>query len=502
MLRPYNQLLQWGPAQAGESGQMSSRPKLGKDVHRVDQNPRPDTAGLFELGLLVNPFTPPSDGSSDTLGVRLAVNAAALRLLIALDGSVTSDDRKPIVVEKSPEIPAYYNIAATARVFKCIAQGEPIPGILQAYVPIDMMRIGRVRAPLGIVAERVAGPGVDLTIAAWARLALTEPDSTLAEFAALEGVDLGSLVKRLDSDPAAFTAWVFGDPDARRAGAEDAEVMMRVATSRTARLDPDPAEDEESTVGDATASEEALDDPMADAFVTPLETSEAPQLGSGESADDSAQRALKQDVADYLIAYTSAHLSPVLARGIRAFAAQGTDAMAQELKVSKAPSKTLAALLRFAETRIRLGAILFDNFDIWPSVPADLRLKISTTFSQLRWTLKDVGILVFFLTPGSAPEVEEAFASGHRVSWDFAELFRVADEDSAFDAEAAATWLRSASLDGTMPSWGDELIAAVPSGMSLVAACGSLSGAIDLAAEAGTTPDATAINWDMEGITA
>ena len=452
-----------------------------------------ESSGLGGLGLIENPFIPPADGPSEPLGGLLSVQAAAFRLLTALDAAASDPDHKPIVVEKSPEIPSYYFIAALARVFSSIAQGNPVPGILQAYVPIDMMRIGRVRAPLGIVAERVSGPGVDLTIAAWSRVALVDPDRSLPEFSHLETIDLGALVSEIDADPAGFTARVFGGPDARRVGSEDTEIMMRIATSRTSRLDTDPAEEsEDDSSGAAHESELPTDDPMASAFLAPHD-----EVGVGDAMEASAQTdaspPLEKELAEYLIAYTHVHLSPVVARGIRVFSAQGTDAMAQELKVSKAPSKTLAALLRFAETRMRLGAILFDNFDIWPSVPDDLRLKIVATFSQLRWSLKNVGVLVFLVTPGAAPEVEEAFSSGRHVSWDFAELFNVADDGAAFDPVAATTWLRSASRDGELPAWGEQLIAVIPADAVLESACSALAAEIARAADFGTLPDPASV---------
>lgn len=450
---------------------------------------------LSGLGLIANPFVPPADGSSDPLGVRLAINAASLRLLSAFEASVDDDDRKPIVVEKSPEIPDYYNIAAMARVFGAVASGDPVPGILQAYVPLDMLRLGRVRAPLAVVAERISGPGVGLTIATWSRIALAQADRDLPEFEPI-APDLDTLIVELDADPIAFTTRIFGEVVDRREGAEDTEVMMRIAYSRTSRLDTDPEADEASAMAEpATLAEDPTDDPMAAAFVTPI--GDAPSLAEGEdggpSDEELAAEARRRAVEEYIHAYTTEHLSPVVTRGLRAFSAQGTDSMAQELKVTKAPSKTLVALLRFAESRLRLGVVLYDNFAIWPSVPNELRHKIVATFSQLRWSLKDVGVMVFLITKGDAPEVEEAFSSGRHILWDFEELFRVAKEGSAFDAAGAARWLASAMTSGEMPEWGDALLAAVPENAELESACAALGAAIEAAAAAGTLPDPAAI---------
>jgi len=461
----------------------------------VDVTREERRADLSGLGLIANPFVPPTDSSSDPLGVRLAVNAASLRLLSALEATVDDEDRKPIVVEKSPQIPDYYNIASLARVFRALASGNPVPGILQAYVPLDMMRLGRVRAPLAVVAEHISGPGVGLTIAAWSRIALSEADRDLPEFEPIVD-DVDTLIAEIDADPMAFTARVFGEVMDRREGAEDTEMMMRIAFSRTDRLETDPESDEATAMAEPAAiAEDPTDDPMASAFVTPMGDVAALTEGedSGPSDEELAAEASRKAVEEYIHAYTTEHLSPVVTRGLRAFSAQGTDSMAQELKVTKAPSKTLVALLRFAESRQRLGVVLYDNFAMWPSVPNELRHKIVATFSQLRWSLKDVGVLVFLLTPGDAPEVEEAFSSGRHISWDFEELFRVAKQGSAFDAQGAKRWLVSAMTSGEMPEWGDALIAAVPENADLVSACSALGAAIDAAAEAGTLPDPAAV---------
>lgn len=474
---------------------MSQYPSIGKEVHRVDVTHEECRADLSALGLIANPFVPPSDGSTDTLGVRLAINAASLRLLSAFEASVLDEDRKPIVVEKSPQIPDYYPISAMARVFGAVASGDPVPGILQAYVPLDMMRLGRVRAPLAVVAERISGPGVGLTIAAWSRIALAQADAGLPEFEPIEA-NVDALIAEIDADPIAFTTRIFGAVVNRREGAEDTEVMMRIAHSRTARLDTDPDADDMSAMAEpALLIEDPTDDPMAAAFVTSVvDATPASAIEDGGPTDEeTAAGAARKAVEEYILTYTTEHLSPVVTRGLRAFSAQGTDSMAQELKVTKAPSKTLVALLKFAESRLRLGVLLYDNFAIWPSVPTELRHKIVATFSQLRWSLKDVGVLVFMVTPGDAPEVEEAFSSGRHISWDFEELFRVADEGCAFDREGAARWLVSAMTSGEMPEWGEALLAAVPENAELVSACAALGDAIESAATAGALPDPAAV---------
>lgn len=407
------------------------------------------TSGYRSLGLVANPFVPRADDSSDPIGVRLTVRAASLRLLVAVESAAEGVDRKPIIVETSVEVPPYYAIAASVDTFAAMASGDPVLGLLHAHVPLDTMHIGRARVPLGIIAERVCGPGVDLTIAAWSRVALSEPDAELAQWQALAGISVDELIGEIDAGPSSFTARVFGDSARIREGAHDTGALVRIAT----------------------AEEGSKTEPF-----TP-----------------------KELVAAYVIAYTGEHLSPVIARGLRAYVAQGTDSMAQELKVTKAPTKTLAALLRFAETRARLGVLMYDNFGIWESSPEELRLKMIATLSRVRWALKDSAVVVLFLTPGSAPEVEEAFAAARRVVWDFEELWNVKSDACAFDESAARVWLKSASPVGEAPAWTDALLGAVAQGTEIEPACAALAVAIAEAAESGSVPDPAVVTRLLAG---
>lgn len=432
------------------------------------------TGGFPALGLLANPFQLPDTDSVDAVGVRVAVRVAELRLLAALEAAKSDPDRKPIMVEKG-EVPASYHVAALSGIFSALGAGEPVPGILQAYVPVDMMRMGRVRSVLSIVAERTASQSVVGVLASQARLALSEPDETLPEWVALGGEDIAGLISEIDTDPVAFATRVFGEPVDARDGADDTELLMRMATARTGRLEADPETAEPLA---ADLGEEATDDPMADAFVVPLGDVDETAL-----AESTSQETL---VADYVIAYLRAHVSPVVARGVLAYRAQGLTSMAQELKVTKAPTKTLAALLGFEGSD--LGAIVYDRFDIWPSVPEDLRMKIIATLSQLRWALKDNAILVLLVTPGSAPELEESFAAARRVPWSFSEIEKVFELDSPYDRDIVRDWLAGAALDGVAPAWVDPVLAAVPDGAALAPVVAALGAILDAAAGSGTVP--------------
>ena len=58
---------------------------------------------------------------------------------------------------------------------------------------------------------------------------------------------------------------------------------------------------------------------------------------------------------------------PRSSRGRYARIGRRDPSMTQELKVTKAPTKTLGALVRFATLRYRKVVILFDRFDMWPA---------------------------------------------------------------------------------------------------------------------------------------
>jgi len=428
------------------------------------------------LGLIADPFLVEDDGKANSAGIKLTVRAAQLRLLAALDTAADDDTHRPLVVEKTSQVPAYYPISALAGVLKALAADTPVPGILPAYVPLDMMRMGRVRSALNVIAERVGGVQPDISIALCSRNALAEPDTSLTEWQALvdAGVDASALVAEIDEDPAAFSARFFGELVESREGAEDFETLMRVSTSRQERLEKDL----DAEAGDSAEFESSTDDPLSEVFVTPLTEIDPAALTEGPDAAIEA-------TVEYILAHTRAHLSPVVARGIRAYRAQGFASMAEELKITKAPTKTLVALFEFVRPVYRSGVLIYDRLEMWENVPPELRRKIVASLTELRWALKDQAPLVLVLIPGAAPEIEEAFSAARRIDWSFSELQSVNAVDAEFDSDVAIAWIAAASLDGSVPSWAEEFVGVVPVGTPLDKACAALSWAIAQAADAG-----------------
>lgn len=444
------------------------------------EHPQVVKTGFQRLGLVGNPFEEPSDGSADSVGLKLCVLAAAHQLLAAIEDSVSGTVRHPIVVEKPSELPGYFSVAALATTLRAFSSNGS-GGVVSAYVPIDMMRIGRVRAVLNVFAERIANGSPELLIGRWTREALLEPDVSLAEWTMLEetGFQVEIALDLIEDDAAGFAARVFGPAVESRDGAEDLETLMRVSTTRRERLESNPALDEP-----LSQAEEATDDPLGDAFTTPLGDADDRALPEG-AQEDSTDPLL----AEYVIAYTRENLSPVVARGIRAYQAQGCASMAEEMKVSKAPTKTLAALLRFAEGAYRAGVVLFDRLEMWENVPEDLRSSIVESIEALQANLCEQMVVVLMLVRGTAPELETAFADARRVVWEFKELESVRAMDAVFDPEIALSWIAAASLDTRPPRWAHDLISAVPANSGMAEACSALSGALKRALGSGSDPN-------------
>ena len=82
--------------------------------------------------------------------------------------------------------------------------------MLHAYVLMFMMRLGRVRATLQIVAERLAFRDFDTTLGLYVGKVLAEPDESLVAYQVLGAEALAAYQARFAEDPAAAVADVFG----------------------------------------------------------------------------------------------------------------------------------------------------------------------------------------------------------------------------------------------------------------------------------------------------
>ena len=438
------------------------------------------TSRLRSLGLLGNPFDVDMSSSADPRGTEVASRAAAFRLLGAIGATKSDPSHTPIILEKSPDVHSYYSVTSMVFVMKALVDGEIIPGSIPAYIPLDMMRLGRVRALLAEMAERIAGHTPDLVIGTWSRRTLIEPDASLPEWDALlaTGFDRDEALADIQADPRAFCARVFGELAETREGADDFEALMRVSTSRKETLEVDPEMDSADLAPEA---EDNPEDRLAEVFTVPLG-----EIDEGALPDAVDERLPELLLGDYIVAYTKAHLSPVVARGIRAYRAQGYASMAEELKISKAPTKSLLAIFEFSKGVYDLGVALYDRIEMWETVPAELRSAIVQTLTELRRNLKDHAVMVFMLEPETAPELEAGFPDATRVEWSFKELSTIEHETLA-DTELLTYWIGSAGIDGVMPSWADAAVEAIPEGTTLDLACRALSRAIGDAVAEGET---------------
>ena len=163
-----------------------------------------------------------------------------------------------------------------------------------------------------------------------------------------------------------------------------------------------------------------------------------------------------QAVVDYIVEYTKAHLSPVVARALRVYRERGLAAMTEELKITKAPKKTLAAIVRLARSRFAKVALIFDGFDLWYQVPAETRSLIAGTLSEIRWMLESDVVMVFVLETGEVPELEEQFGGGTRVEWGFSGLASFEKDSQALDTATVDSWMARAAVPGAVPLTMDD----------------------------------------------
>ena len=116
-------------------------------------------------------------------------------------------------------------------------------------------------------------------------------------------------------------------------------------------------------------------------------------------------------ILEYVIAHGEPHLSPVISRGLTAEQDARDRNHGEEFKITKAPRKTLAALCTFAGHRYQHVVILHDQFEAWAAAPSDIRGKIASGVSEVRWAIAPVGMIAIAIAPGMVPELEEQFAA-------------------------------------------------------------------------------------------
>jgi len=381
------------------------------------------TIGAYRsLGLVANPFLNTRNREGEPLGLALAIQAEANALIGTLDDMVGQSKGRTLWLEKSDQIKGQFHRAALISAEETLIHDEDL-NVLHAYVQLFSARIGRVRSVLNVVAERVALRSFDRTLAVLVERVLAEPDSALLEFGEFGASAWASFVAEFEADPIEALAAHFGAFLIFRKMEIEAPLDIRGAS-----LEDEP---------DETTTDPVEEDEM---------TERMPEVGPPPAVEE-----VPDPVVEYVIAYVKKHLSPVIARGLRAYVKRGAGPMGEELKITKAPRKTLKALIDLANMRYRKVVIVLDAFDNWAFMPDDLRIKYITALTELRLRLGDGAMMVFMALPDQAPELEEHFGGGARASWEFPHLAEIVTDKDGLDTDILAAWMERATVPGSTP---------------------------------------------------
>jgi len=435
----------------------------------------PEMSRYAPLGLITNPFRG-TKGSNEP-GIACEIDAAGNRLLVAIYKASFEEAPKPLWVEKNGEIPPSYSLAAIAHAETPLATDDTL-NVLYAYVQLFMFKIGVTRGTLGVLAERLSFREVDTTLKAYVEKVLAAPDEELSSFQVLGPDKLAEFASAFEEDPDAAIERVFGVAELERH-----EELIGIVDIRRGDLEDD---------GDEAEDTAEVDETIGDAPGTSALLAEAAQ-----NPDDSSA------VRDYLIEYTGAHLSPVIARGLRMYRERGLSALSEELKITKAPRKTLAGLVELSKVRFRKVALIYDEFQSWMQVPSDLRSQVVASITNIRWKLAGSAFLVFMVAPGEAPELEETFGSGERIDWSFHNLEALQSEPETIAPAIIDEWLASATVsDATALSMTNPILAqlAEDSDGSFSRFLALAREAVEDAAERGVALDAAAREAALDAV--
>lgn len=419
-------------------------------------DPTDQVARYSPLGLVANPFF--GVPMSDNLGTSSEVASQSNLLIQAVIDAVRQDKPRPIWVARDTLIPDSYSRAAEGRIEQFVG-GDKSLNTLHSAIPLFGMKNGAVRAVIRLLGERLIWREFELTLIAYVERVLAEQDDTLISFQVMGPEALASFTAAFSEDPSAAVQAVFGEPLRERIPSLSAVADMRQLNyvgdgAETAAEDGDEVDE---TVGNAPG----LGLPTEE---QPVEAEPDPYAG----------------LADYIIEYTSERLSPVIGRALRVYRERGLEATANELNVTKAPRKTLSAMVRFARARFEKVVIIWDGFDNWLQIDPELRSKIVGLMSEMRWSLDGDAVFIFIVGEDQAPELEESFGSGSKVTWDFPSLLAIEEDPDTIIPEVVERWFANATAHGAIArTLADPGLAAL-----LAAAAGSMRRLVLLGQEA------------------
>jgi hypothetical protein len=388
------------------------------------------------LGYVANPFPPIDLSSTDPLWKRLVLRAASNGLLSAVLRASSSEHSRPFIVNLTKDVPDYYHRAAQNDFLNRTAHDRSL-SMMTLNVPLEMMRLGRIRGTLAELAELVAAVDLPVTVGAYLVDTLKAPDADAGDAQDEAADELQEAVAAFADDPAAAMRRFFGSIESPApAGPTLAEDdAMHEVYVRQVGLEVNPDEEREAVDGEEGHDAEALA-----ASSEPTIAAEAP-----------AEPAVHPDAAvrERLLAHVRAELSPVIARALEAYGAWGESIVPQELKVTKAPRKTLAAILRLMSHRWKHVVVLFDRMDAWMMMEQETKMEVLAAFTELRWIIGEHGVMGVAVVKGKMIELEEHFAAGEQVDWSMPELPALYAKDFTYDAQLVQRWLDAASVTGT-----------------------------------------------------
>jgi len=366
------------------------------------------------IGLVANPFTRVRTRDGEGIGTSLEIQSAGNRLLAAVDVMADKPRSGVLWVEKTGGVPPYYYNAALIYAQHELISDDEL-NILLAYIQLFTAKVGRVRSVLNVIAERLATRSFEVTLARFLDKMIAEPDVDLLE---VEGTREAwdAFCVEFAADRVAAVEKVLGTCELLRETA-----AAKPTDTRAVALDSEP--------------EESDDSEETDIFTEALPVPIAPE----ERTDP---------VLEYIVGYARTHYSPVMARGLRVYLRDGAGPMAEELKITKAPRKTLGVLLEFATLRYRKALMLFDGFDNWAAMSSELKIKYIASLAEVRARSGESAMMAFLVPTDVAPELEDQFSGPNRLRMAFPGVPVLGTDGTVLDAAVVANWLESAVLPG------------------------------------------------------
>jgi hypothetical protein len=395
----------------------------------VPESDSPNPSAYHGFGFVDNPFPPIDASATSPYWMRVLTHAASNRLLGAcLRGKKRG---RPVMLVQTDKIPDTYPRAALNE-FLSTSASDPGMSMLAMNSTLDCMRLGTIRGPLTEFAERVTAMNLPLTVGLYFADVLQSPQLDLPEAAALAEGQLSAVADAFASDPAGTMERYLGrrGSDSTPTRDEEFDALHRTYL-RGVHLEKSP---EEET--DHSQPTDDVEDPFAP---------EAPDVEENAVVDpDEAMR-------EYLLAVLRTELSPVVARSLAKYATYGENMVAQELRVTKAPRKTLDAVLRLMSHRWSTIVFIWEGFEVWPNLEQQTRLDVMAALNELRWIIGKYGVMGLSLLPGMAPELDEVFAAAEMADLSIPGFSALYGCDTvAWDGELAQSWIDSAAL--TPPS--------------------------------------------------